>query len=80
MCEPHEALFVPDSDPLLFYRAIADYARQTLVPEGRIYFECNPQYVEAVGEWLLGNGFSDLSYRDDPFGKKRFVRARLVHP
>ena len=78
--EPAEALYVPDTDPLLFYRAIGDYARQTLVPEGRIYFECNPQYVEAVGEWLLGNVFSDLSYRDDPFGKKRFVRARLVHP
>lgn len=78
--EPAEALYVPDTDPLLFYRAITDYAQQTLVPGGRIFFECNPQYVEAVGKWLLGNGFSDLSYRDDQFGRKRFVRARLVHP
>lgn len=78
--EPAEALYVPDADPLLFYRAIADYAQQSLLPGGAIYFECNPLYVEDVGEWLLVNRFTDLSYRDDPFGKKRFVRARFVHP
>ena len=50
--EPHEALFVPDDDPLLFYRAIARYALTALAPGGWLYFEINPLYADALCDML----------------------------
>lgn len=48
--EPHTALFVPDDDPLRFYRAIARYALRSLSNGGSLLFECNTRYAEATGE------------------------------
>lgn len=74
--EPSSALFVPDADPLLFYRAIADYALQALKPEGRLLFECNTRYVVATADLLRGLGFEDVSQGDDCFGLPRFVEGK----
>ena len=75
--EPHMALFVPDEDPLLFYRAIARYAFHALKPGGRLYFEINPNYHTHLLSMLTAIGFSDIDSRHDQFGKMRFVRAVL---
>ena len=73
--EPAQALFVPDNDPLLFYRAIAKYAQKALKKGGRLYFEINPYYVLPIEETLREQGFRDIVTRKDQFGKNRFVRA-----
>ena len=74
--EPHTALFVPDDDPLRFYRAIARYALLTLNPGGTLLFECNTRYAEATGAILRNMGFEEVTVSDDCFGLPRFVRGR----
>lgn len=73
--EPHLALFVPDDDPLLFYRHIARYATTHLSPQGALYFEINRAYGEEVCEMLRQMGFRDVELRSDQFGNSRMVRA-----
>lgn len=73
--EPHTALFVPDSDPLLFYGAIAEYSRSALKPSGRLCFEINSLYHAEVCTMLADKGFSRVAAHDDMFGRKRFVTA-----
>lgn len=73
--EPHLALFVPDSDPLLFYRAIASYALRALRPGGTLLFECNTLYAADTARLLLAQGFAAATAHDDCFGKPRFVEA-----
>ena len=75
--EPHLALFVPDADPLLFYRSIAEYGRHALKPGGRLYFEINPLYARPMEQMLLGLGYSGVFVRRDQFGKERMVRCNL---
>ena len=72
--EPHTALFVPDDDPLLFYRAISDYALQALRPEGALFFEINPLHAELLRRHLEAKGFC-VEQREDQFGKIRFTKA-----
>lgn len=74
--EPHLALFVPDEDPLLFYRAIAQYAARALKPDGHLYFEINPLYVKEMYEMLGNNGLCDIEIKNDNFGKARMMKAR----
>lgn len=74
--EPHEALFVPNSDPLCFYDVISRYAAVHLNTEGLLFFECNAAYTEDVARLLSAFGFRDVTTRDDDFGKTRFVRAQ----
>ena len=74
--EPEIALFVDDNDPLLFYRAIAEYAKKALKPEGSLYFEINPIYVNDIVMMLSENEFNDVASMEDDFGKKRFVKCR----
>ena len=73
--EPSIALFVPDEDPLKFYRAIAEYASSALKSEGALYFEINPIYEKETREMLQNLGFKDIETKDDAFGKKRMMRA-----
>lgn len=73
--EPHTALFVPDDDPLRFYRAIASYALHSLNNGGSLLFECNTRYVEATGEMMREMGFEDVTVNDDCFGLPRFVKG-----
>lgn len=74
--EPHTALFVPDDDPLRFYRAIARYALLTLNTGGSLLFECNTRYAEATGTMLSDMGFEEVTVSDDCFCLPRFVRGR----
>ena len=73
--EPDTALFVPDDDPLLFYRHIMNYAASALRQEGRLYFEINPIYADSIVEQLQQLGFIDVQKIDDQFGKTRFIKA-----
>ena len=74
--EPHTALFVPDDDPLLFYRAIATFGRQMLQPDGWLYFEINPIYANELRELLHIMSYHDIEIKEDQFGKQRFIRAQ----
>ena len=78
--EPHTALFVPDDDPLRFYRAIARYALRSLNNGGSLLFECNTRYAEATGEMMREMGFEDVTVNDDCFGLPRFVAGRKGSP
>ena len=73
--EPELALFVPDSDPLLFYRAIARYASKALKPGGRLLFETNTAYVHEVAQAMANEGFTAIEVRNDCFGKARMVKG-----
>ena len=73
--EPAIALFVPDEDPLKFYRAIAEFASTELRSLGMLYFEINPLYEKETREMLEGFGFKDIETKEDAFGKKRMMRA-----
>ncbi|MCI6106296.1 MAG: peptide chain release factor N(5)-glutamine methyltransferase [Prevotella sp.] len=73
--EPHTALFVPDDDPLRFYRAIASYALRSLSNGGSLLFECNTRYAKATGEMMREMGFEDVTVNDDCFGLPRFVKG-----
>ena len=74
--EPSIALFVPDEEPLKFYRAIAEYASSALKSEGTLYFEINPIYEKETREMLEGLGFRDIETKEDAFGKKRMMKAK----
>ncbi|MCR5270888.1 MAG: peptide chain release factor N(5)-glutamine methyltransferase [Prevotella sp.] len=73
--EPSLALFVPDDDPLLFYRAIARFARQALDTDGSLYFEINPLYVDEMKQMLYNEGFTHTEVRNDQFNKQRFTKS-----
>lgn len=73
--EPELALFVPDNDPLLFYRAIARYASKALKPGGRLLFETNTAYAHEVAQTMADEGFTAIEVRNDCFGKPRMVKG-----
>ena len=73
--EPETALFVPDDDPVMFYLQISNYAQSALKEGGRLYFEINPRFDEAIEDILLGLGFDDIRLKEDQFGKTRFMKA-----
>ena len=74
--EPHTALFVPDDDPLLFYRTIATYGQKALRQGGWLYFEINPLYAQEITEMLDSLSYHDIETRKDEYGKLRMTRAR----
>lgn len=76
--EPELALFVPDSDPLLFYRAIARYASKALKPGGRLLFETNTAYAHEVTQTMANEGFTAIEVRNDCFGKPRMVKGAFI--
>lgn len=69
--EPHSALFVPDSDPLLFYRRIAELR---LAPH--LYFELNEAYATRTADMLQSLGYHDIILKNDSYGKPRILAAR----
>lgn len=76
MHEPHTALFVPDDDPVKFYRAIARYARASLNPGGSLWLEINPLYAIVTRATVADAGFMSIDIIRDERGKQRFIHAR----
>ncbi|QHL88317.1 peptide chain release factor N(5)-glutamine methyltransferase [Nibribacter ruber] len=76
--EPHLALFVPDHDPLLFYRRIADLALNQLKPQGKLFFEINERYAQETAAMLREWGYKMIEIKKDLRGKDRFVTASFV--
>lgn len=74
--EPAEALFVPDDDPLRFYRAIARAGRRMLRPQGRLYFEIYHLYADAMRSLLAAEGYTDIRIRNDLFERPRLLCCR----
>jgi release factor glutamine methyltransferase len=74
--EPSWALFVPDEDPLLFYRTIAKLARDGLTRNGALYLEINQYLGEDVKMLLKEFNFSEIELRKDIFGNERMIRAK----
>ena len=74
--EPHRALFVPDDDPLLFYRAIAGLGRRLFAPGGTVYFEINERFGTQTVELLENEGYREIVLSKDFFGKPRTVSAQ----
>jgi len=75
--EPHAALFVEDSNPLIFYTTIAEFAKKSLAQGGFLYFEINAMFGKEVVEMLKRKGFANVTLRKDINGKSRMVRAQL---
>lgn len=71
--EPSTALFVPDTDPLLFYRAITRYAVGSLRSGGRLLFECNTLYAADTARMISDEGMNATEMHDDCFDKPRFA-------
>ncbi len=75
--EPHSALFVPDNDPLLFYKAIAHFAKGHLLSGGKLLFEINRAYGEETADVLRSYGFQEVAVIKDQFGNDRIVKGLL---
>ena len=73
--EPHEALFVPDADPLKFYKHIADLGRTSLVAGGRLYLEINPLHARELSRFLEEKGYRGVETVKDIHGKERFMKG-----
>lgn len=75
--EPDGALFVPDNDPLLFYRRIARLGREKLNPGGCVYFEINAQLGEEMKILMIDEGYRDVLLWKDLSGKDRIIKATI---
>ena len=76
--EPHEALFVSDQNPVVFYNLIADFALVHLNPSGHLYFELNPRTADEVKQLLKTKGFTDIVVVNDFRAMPRMMRAKKV--
>lgn len=71
--EPHLALFVPDEDPLVFYRAIGTWGQQLLKSEGKLYLEIYENLADELVKLLLSQGYLHLQVHQDLNGKNRMI-------
>ena len=76
--EPQLALFVEDDNPLIFYNAIADFAKTNLKPTGNLYLEINEFLSSETIEMLSAKGFTTIDLRKDMQGKNRMIKASFV--
>ncbi len=76
--EPHNALFVPDDDPLVFYNAIADFALLHLQADGVLYLEINENLGPQTVSLLKNKGFSNVELRKDLRERDRMIKAKLI--
>jgi release factor glutamine methyltransferase len=74
--EPELALFVPDLDPLLFYRVIGEKGKQLLKPGGKLYFEIHEKFGSGVADLLTRLGYQEVKVIKDLNGKERIASAR----
>jgi len=75
--EPHLALFVQDEHPIIFYEKIADFAKNHLAKNGKLYFELNEFNANDVREMLENKGFQNIIIKKDFANKDRMLRANL---
>lgn len=75
--DPHEALFVPNDDPLIFYRVISKFAKSHLNPKGKLYFEINESLGNETADLIHDMGYSKVKLIKDLNDKDRFVSAIL---
>ncbi|WP_158996226.1 peptide chain release factor N(5)-glutamine methyltransferase [Mucilaginibacter sp. L196] len=73
--EPHSALFVPEDDPLIFYKAIADFALTHLTASGLLFLEINESLGNETVELLQAKGFNSIELRKDMSGRDRMIRG-----
>lgn len=76
--EPHLALFVPDHDPLVFYKKITELANHNLNADGVLYFEINQYLGNETMQMIEGKGFESVKLRKDIYANDRMIRAKLV--
>lgn len=74
--EPHIALFVPDDDPLLFYRAIAKFGKSGLRNGGSLYFEINSLCGKEMTDMLDKEGYRDIELINDLYDNERIIKAK----
>jgi release factor glutamine methyltransferase len=74
--DPHEALFVPDDDPLIYYSHIANREKSILPKGGRLYLEIHENFAAGVSSLLEKRGYGEINIKKDINGKDRMVRAR----
>ena len=72
--EPHQALFVPDQSPLLFYEKIALFAKHHLEEKGKLFVETHEEFANATAH-LLAKYFEKVEMKQDMFGKNRMIKA-----
>lgn len=72
--EPHQALFVPDQSPLLFYEKIAAFAKEHLDEKGKLFVETHEEFANASAH-LLSKHFEKVELKQDMFGKNRMIKA-----
>ncbi len=77
--EPTIALFVPDNDPLVFYRAIAEFGKSHLRKEGQIYCELDAAHAEACKQLLESAGYTNVELKKDMNGKWRMLKCSIVN-
>ena len=75
--EPHNALFVPNEDPLIFYRKIIELGRNHLNKDGKLYFEVNERFGNQLVALLGENGYASSRLIQDLNGKNRILKARI---
>jgi release factor glutamine methyltransferase len=75
--EPHLALFVEDTDALLFYRKIAELAKKNLNPNGKLYFEINQYLGKETLSLLEDSGFRNVTLKKDIYGNDRMISCSL---
>jgi release factor glutamine methyltransferase len=73
--EPHSALFVPEDDPLIFYKAIADFALNNLTDNGLLFLEINESLGNETVDLLQTKGFRNIELRKDMSDRDRMVKA-----
>jgi release factor glutamine methyltransferase len=75
--EPHIALFVPEDDPLIFYKAIADFALNNLENGGMLFFEINENYGKQIVDLLNNKSFKNIELRKDMSGRNRMIKGYI---
>jgi len=75
--EPHTALFVPDNEPLLFYKKIAGFGKEHLNYNGKIFVETHVDYAEQTLELFKASNYNYVDLKKDMYGRDRMIMARL---
>jgi len=75
--EPHEALFVPDENPLIFYEKILQFAKNQLVKNGKVYFEINQNHANQIKQLFKKFGFKNIILKKDISLNNRMIRGEI---